>query len=292
LAWIGGLLPNLNRAQRQIAQAVLNDPEQFITRPVSDLARICGVSKGSIILFCKALGLKGLSSFKISLARELAAPVLPFFTEKVAGQDGAPLIIQRVFEEHVESLRQTMKLNSPSVLASVVEALLKAKHIVLFSIGLSHPIAYSFHARLRFIGLPAFMESDSHLQLAAAAEMGKRDVAVGISASGSTIETVECLWRSKSRGAKTVCITNSIGSALTQTADISLYASPGEVKYFQAPLASRLGQLALVDALLVDLSLHRKREALTHLRRHEECLLNRRISDLQAFEQARRKARY
>jgi DNA-binding MurR/RpiR family transcriptional regulator len=278
----------MNRAQRQIAETVLKDPEQFISRPVSELARMCRVSKGSIVLFCKALGLQGLSAFKLSLARELAAPVL-VFNEKLDGEGGSAPIVQRVFEEHVESLRQTMKLNSPDLLGSAGEALLKARHIVLFSTGLSYPIAYSLSARLRFMGLPAFMECDSHLQLAAAAQMGKQDVAVGISVSGSTTETVECLWRSKSQGAKTIAITNSIGSPLTQTADISLYAAPGEVKYFLSPLASRLGQLALVDALLVIVGLHRKRQALAHLRRHEECLLSRRISDLRALQPARSK---
>ncbi|MBI4165391.1 MAG: MurR/RpiR family transcriptional regulator [Acidobacteria bacterium] len=284
-------MPAMNRAQRQIAEIVLKDPEQFISCPVSQLASMCRVSKGSIVLFCKALGLKGLSAFKLSLARELAAPVLPFFHEKLDGVGGSAQIVKRVFEEHVESLRQTMKLNPPDLLASVGEALGKARHIVLFSTGLSYPMAYSLHARLRFMGLPAFMECDSHLQLAAAAQMGKQDVAVGISVSGCTTQTVECLWQSKSRGAKTIAITNCIGSPLTQTADVSLYAAPGEVKYFQAPLASRLGQLALVDALLVIVGLHRKRQALAHLRRHDECLLTRRISDIRALRQTRKATR-
>ncbi len=280
LPLVQGLLPRLKRAQRRVAQEILSDPEQFITKRIAELAKDCRVSTGSIVLFCRSLGLRGLPALRISLARELAEPVLPSFDMKVKGLTAAPLVLQRVFEKHIESLHQTLKLNTAHALAAAARALDRARRIVLFSIGLSYPVAYSLYARLRFIGYPAFVEYDSHMQLAAAAEMTKGEVAVAISVSGSTSETVECLRLSKERGAKTVCITNSIDSPLSGAADIRLYAAPSEVKYFQAPLASRVSQLALADALLVILGLRRKRRALAHLGRAEEQLLSRRMARL------------
>lgn len=128
-----------------------------------------------------------------------------------------------------------------------------------------------------FIGLPAFIEYDSHLQLAAAARMHAGDVALAVSVAGNTSETVECLRISKAQGARTICITNSVGSPLARAADIRLYAAPREVKYFQAPLASRVSQLALADALLVILGNRQKRKALAHLERVEKYLLRRRL---------------
>jgi len=278
LPLIRGLLPTFQRVQRRIAEAVLNDPERFISRSISQLAEDCGVSPGSIVLFCQSLKLAGFPALKIALARELAAPVLPFFSKEFESRDGASAILKRVLEQHVESLHETFKLNTASALGEAVEVMLKAKRIVFFSIGLSYPVAYPVYARLRFLGLPAFIEYDSHLQLAAASGMNGREAAVGISVSGSTSETVECLRLSKARGAKTICITNSINSPLAQAADVRLYAAPSEVKYFQAPLASRLTQLALADVLLVLVGLRRKRKALVHLRRAEEELLKRRLN--------------
>ncbi len=289
LPYIQGLVPSLKRAQRRIAEALTSDPEQFITRPIAELAKGCGVSTGSIVLFCKSLGLKGLPALKISVARELAVPVLPFFSKEIEDQDGAPLILQRVFEEHVESLHQTLKLNKTNALTTAVEVLLKAKRIALFSIGLSYPVAYSLYARLRFIGFPASIEYDSHLQLAAAAEMRKGEAAIAISVSGTTNETVECLRVSKARGARTLCITNSIESPVARAADIRLYAAPSEVKYFQAPLASRVTQLALADALLVTLAQRRRQKALACLQRAEEHLLRRRLSGVQTTTQRPKK---
>jgi RpiR family transcriptional regulator, carbohydrate utilization regulator len=275
LLLIRGQLSFFKRAQRRIAEALLNDPETFISHSVSELAELSGVSTGSVVLFCKSLGLPGLPALKISLARELAEAVLP--SAERPGPRGAGSILQRVSSEHIRSLRETLRLNAAQTLTEAATTLAHGRRIVLFSIGLSYPVAYSLYARLRFIGLPAFVEFDSHLQLAAAAEMKPGEVGVGISVAGTTMETVECLRLAKARGAKTVCITNSIGSPLAQAADVRLYAAPSEVKYFQAPLASRVTQLALADALLVMLGLRRKRRALAHLEQAEEHLLKRRL---------------
>src|SRR6266571_721963 len=76
LPFIQGLLPTLKRAQRRIAQAIVDDPEHFISRPISGLATDCGVSTGSIVLFCKSFGIRGFPALKIALARELSEPVL------------------------------------------------------------------------------------------------------------------------------------------------------------------------------------------------------------------------
>ena len=268
-------LRSLGGPNVEIAQALLNDPEAFISHSVSELAELSGVSTGSVVLFCKSLGLPGLPALKISLARELAQAVLP--SPHSSGARAAAPILQRVFSEHIRSLRETLKLNSTDTLNEAARTLAQGRRIVLFSIGLSYPVAYSLYARLRFIGLPAFVEFDSHLQLAAAAEMRPSEVAVGVSVAGTTMETVECLRLAKARGARTICITNSIGSPLAEAADLRLYAAPSEVEYFQAPLASRVTQLALADALLVILGLRRKRSALAHLEQAEAHLLKRRL---------------
>lgn len=283
---IRGLLPGMKRAQRQIAGALLEDPERFITHSISDVASNCGVSTASIVLFCKALGLSGFPKLKIALARELASQVFPpYGRNKTRG--GRHEVLERVFDESIQNLRDTLRLNSESGLHHAAGLLARARRIVIFSIGLSYSMGFSLYIRLRFMGLPALIEHDSHLQLAAAAEMGARDIAVGISMSGTTAETVECLAAAQARGAKTLCITNSMNSRLAKIADYHLYASPSEIRYIQGALASRVPQLALLDALVFELATRRKRRALAHLERAEEHLLKRRLSNHVARSETR-----
>lgn len=273
---IRGRIPSLKRAQRRIAEEIIRDPEQFIAQSISELAARCEVSTGSIVHFCKSLGLRGLPHLKVALARGLSEPLFPS-GGKVRAGSGAGEILEMVFQAHTQALRDTLRLNSPATLEEAVNVLLKARRTFLFSIGLSYPVAYSLYGRMKFMGYPAYIEYDSHLQLARAAEMGPGDAGLAVSVAGNTSETVECLRLAKERGARTLCITNSIGSPLAEAADIRLYAAPSAVKYFQAPLASRVTQLAVADALLTALGLRRKRQVLTHLRRAEECLLKHRV---------------
>jgi RpiR family transcriptional regulator, carbohydrate utilization regulator len=101
-------------------------------------------------------------------------------------------------------------------------------------------------------------------------------VAFGISCSGATRETVQCLEVARGKGATTVCLTNAMKSPITAYSKYSLYATPSEIKYFQAPLASRVTQLAVIDALFVALALKHKDRTAGRLQQSAEELAKRR----------------
>src|SRR5579875_4028504 len=170
IPFLQGLLPTLKRARRRIAEAIIRDPEDFIAHSISELAAGARVSPGSIVMFCKSLGLKGLPTLKMALARELSEP---FFVprDQIKNHDAGASTLQKVFGEHIRALQETLRINSNDVLRHAVKVLANAQRITLFATGLSYPVAYSLCARLRLIGFPANIEYDSHLQLAAAADM-------------------------------------------------------------------------------------------------------------------------
>ena len=70
--YLQAILPSLNPTERQIGEYILEDPERVLSSSISDMRRGSGASVGSIVGFCRTLGVKGFASFKISLARELA----------------------------------------------------------------------------------------------------------------------------------------------------------------------------------------------------------------------------
>jgi DNA-binding MurR/RpiR family transcriptional regulator len=170
-----------------------------------------------------------------------------------------------------------MKINRPETLHEASRLIERAHRIEFFSIGISYPVAYTARCKFRLIGLPASTEFDSHMQLVAATQLRKGYVAFGISCSGNTRETVECIEVAKSKGATTICLTNSMKSEIVRYSDIALYATPSEIKYFQAPLASRITQLAVVDALFVAVALRHKNRTVGQLQDAGEKLLKRRL---------------
>jgi len=279
LVYIQGTLPSLNPTERVIASYVLDDPERVLSSSIGEMRDGSGASVGSIVGFCRTLGLKGFADFKIALARELAQGGFSGFASAADGsssQNGT--VFEKVFQFHAQSLVDTLQINSQETMRRSAQALERAHRIELFAIGISYPIAYLASCKLRLIGLPASTQFDSHMQLVAATQMRKGDVAFGISCSGATSETVRCLEVARSRGARTICLTNSVKSPITHAADLALFATPSEIKYFQAPLASRITQLALVDALFVWLAQKNKDRTAVQLRNAGEELLKQRLS--------------
>jgi len=276
LVYLQAILPSLNPTERQIGDYILEDPERVLSSSISDLHRGSGASVGSIVGFCRTLGVKGFASFKITLARELAQGGFSAGLKAVDGQTASSLY-ESVFQFHAQCLRETLQLNPAATFEQFSRTIELARRIEFFSIGMSYPVAYTACNKLRLIGIAATTQSDSHLQVIAATQLKKGDVAFGISCSGSTLETVQCLRIARENKATTLSVTNCMKSPITEHSDLVLYATPSEIKYFQAPLASRITQLALVDALFVSIAQRRKNKTTRHLQRAGEKLLEHRL---------------
>jgi DNA-binding MurR/RpiR family transcriptional regulator len=265
LARMKASLPSLRRTDKVIAEAILRDPERIVTSPIAELSRISGASEGSIVGFCQRLNMKGYSEFKIALARDLAGSGLSAGTALSKTSH-----LGEIISYHINCLSEVPHVNDEKSFKAAVNSLRRARRIGIFSIGMSFAPAFSAAAKFRLIGLPAVAHADAHLQLIDACNLGRGDAALGISSSGTTNETISCLQVAQEKGAKTICITNAMSSPITSVSDICLYATPSEVNYFQAPLASRVTQLAIIDALFVALTLQDRDGAGAMLQRSAE----------------------
>ena len=159
----------------------------------------------------------------------------------------------------------------------MAQAIEKARRIEFFAIGFSYPVAYTASCKFLLLGLQTTAHADSHIQLIGATQLKAGDLAFGISCSGTTQETVQCLEVARAKGATTVCLTNAMRSPITEHSDLRLYATPSEIMYFQAPLASRITQLAVIDALFVSLASKHKNRTAGLLQQSGQELLKRRL---------------
>jgi len=273
LVYIQGILGSLNPSEKLIAEYMLKDPERVLYHTIAEMKKHCGASVGSIVGFCRTLGVDGFGDLKIALARELAGSG---FAEETSAKDVS--VFEQVFRLHAKSLAETRQINSEATMLEAATAIETAHRLFFYSTGISHAVAYAAYCKFRLIGLPAFTESDSHMQLVTATQLGKGDVAFGVSCSGCTKQTVRCLEVAREQRATTICLTNSIRSPITTFADIVLHATPREVKYFQAPLASRVTQLAVLDALFVSIAQRQKIQTISQLHKVGERLLEHRMS--------------
>src|SRR5437762_9931350 len=126
LVYLQATLPSLNPAERLIAEYILKDPERILFSSISQIRHGSGASVGSIVGFCRTLGVKGFASFKISLARELAQG--GFSAGLRDGQQPSSLY-ESVFQFHVQCLRETLQLNTKATFEQASRTIELARRI-------------------------------------------------------------------------------------------------------------------------------------------------------------------
>ena len=76
---------SLSRAERKVADKVLDNPALCIEASIQHVAQLAGVSDPTVLRFCRAIGCKGYHDFKIRMAQSIASQDKFFFRDVTAG---------------------------------------------------------------------------------------------------------------------------------------------------------------------------------------------------------------
>jgi len=258
--------PTMPKGAGRIADFVLAEPERVVRMSVTELSEATGASEGSVINFCRSLGLTGFQHLKLSLAQEIVRPV-QFIHEDLEKDDDLETVCRKVFHSGIQALRDTHSVLDPQALGQAVAVMRAAKRIEIYGIGSSAPIAEDAHYRMLRIGLDARAMTDSHIQAISASRTGPDVAVLTISHTGATHETLTATRLAHEAGAKTVVITNYARSPIQSHADILLYTMARETRFRTEAMASRIAQLCVIDALIAALALADYDRATDTLRR-------------------------
>lgn len=259
------------KGARRIADYILAQPEGIVRMSITELADAVGVSEGSIVNFCRGIGLSGFQHLKLSLAREIVEPV-QFIHEDVGRDDDMDMICRKVFHSGIQALRDSLSVLDPQSLARAVDAIRTAKRVEIYGIGSSAPMAEDTHYRMLRIGLDARVVTDSHVQAISASRCDPDVAVLTISHSGATHETVAATRLAKEAGARTIVITNFARSPIQAHADVVLFTMARETRFRTEAMTSRIAQLCVVDALIAALALGDYDHAIDTLRQTFEVL--------------------
>ncbi len=266
------LYNEMGKAEKQIADWILENPGKIISLSIIELAEQCGCSEATIVRFSKRLGLSGYQELKISLASETGSPTI---NTKITGQDSAFEMYEKVCNDIYCSLELTKKSLDSKKIALAAKSLCDAKKIVIFGLGNSAAIATDASHKFLRAGLCAYAYTDNHMQVIAASHLDKDDIAIGISHSGSSKDIVEALNIAKEHGATTIAITNSGKSPILKQTDIVLATASEETQYNILALNSRIAQLAIIDALYFYIVYNRSADSIESIQETELSLRNK-----------------
>ncbi|MFQ6067797.1 MAG: MurR/RpiR family transcriptional regulator, partial [bacterium] len=260
LARIRSIYPSLFSAEKRVADLILKQPQKVVYLPIGEVARRSGVAKSTVVRFCRSIGHNGYGELKISLAQDLV-PDVKYIHRDIKSKDDSAAITEKVFHANIEGLADSLKILDRKEMAKAIEALVNAKKVLFCGVGTSAPVAEEAYHRFLYLGIPCVFSGDPHLQIGLALSLTKQDVAVGVSHSGSTEDTLKPLKLAKENGATVICITNYINSPIAKLADIKLITSFREIIFRIAAMAARVAQLTIIEALYVNVAIRMKEKA-------------------------------
>lgn len=257
LVTIRALLPNLAPVERRVAQVVLDDPAGVAWRSISELARSCGTSATSVVRFCRAIGLRGYPELRLALAGAVAhddAAAVAAASSDIDPDDDAATITKKIAFADARAVTETASHLNIATLTQVVGALAKASRIDIYGVGASGYVALDLQQKLQRIGRPAFAWPDPHMAITSASLREQGDVAIGLSHTGTTVDTIDALREARRHGALTAAVTNFPWSPITEAADFVLLTAARETAFRSGAMTSRIAQLTVVDCLFVTLA--------------------------------------
>ncbi len=256
---IRALLPTLQPSMRRVAEQVLADTGGTANLTVTALAVASAVSETTVVRFCKAIGFAGYPQLRLALATETGHARGARRDGRVVGGDIGPgddlaRVVEKIAFADARAVEETAAQLDIAVLERVIDALVRARRVDLYGVGASAFVALDFQQELHPIGRVAFAWSDTHIALTSAALLGPQDVAIGISHTGVTTDTIDALTQARSRAATTVALTNYPRSPIARAAEYVLTTAARETTFRSGAMASRLAQLTVVDCLFVGLA--------------------------------------
>ncbi|MFC5471438.1 MurR/RpiR family transcriptional regulator [Cohnella suwonensis] len=247
-------LDSLHVKERALAEYLLAHPQSAVQMTITELAAQSGSSPSTISRFCKTFHSNNFPDFKQKLATELVRTTSTAnqYQDIVAGK---PLedIVSAITANHLRSITDTTRVLDLQQLRLAIAAMHDASRIDLYGSATSGIVAQDFFQKLIRVGKAAAAFSDPHMMLTSAASLSPRDVAIGISFTGETPETIHALRCAAERGATTMSITRFGSNPLADHASIRLFTSSAEAGMRRGNMASRMAQLHVVDILFMGL---------------------------------------
>lgn len=248
---------DMRASEQKAADYVMKHMDRIPKMSLGKIASECNVSEPTVLRMVKALGYQGLREFCTAVISALAVtkeehqnPVL--YGYSLNKEDKVQDIPRKVVTTTAKILEENLKNISIKTYENVIKAIKNARMIDIYSVENSNVIAKDLLTKLLYLGFQCRHMEDTYHQRIAASNLTRDDVAIGISYSGCSEDTIKAMKAAKKSGATTIAITNFKDSVISKYADLLICTSQDQLFYGDA-IFSRTSQLVLVDMIYMGL---------------------------------------
>jgi DNA-binding MurR/RpiR family transcriptional regulator len=256
LARVRSQLPEFTGALQRVAELVLTDPASAARSTIVELAEHSGTSPATVTRFCRALGFDGYADLRLGIAGETgrAARIGGWTVDigrEIQPTDPLDRVLGQIMAADTRAMHDTAALLDLREVGRAAEAIAAASRVDIYGASGSALVGAEMQFCLHRIGVPAWAWTDVHNGLASSALLRPGDVALGISHSGQTRETIEMIAEAGSKGATTVALTSFPRSPLADVADIVMLTATQATTFRPDALSARHPQLVVLDLLYI-----------------------------------------
>ena len=259
LECIHNKMNTFSKGQRRIAAYILEsyDKAAFLTAGV--LGKTVQVSESTVVRFASQLGYDGYPEMQKALQemvlhRLTASQRIAVGEKRIAQED----ILNSVLLADADRIRKTSEEIDAVQFQDAVEALLSARRIYVLGVRSSASLAsfLCYYLRYLFDDVRQLMQLSESEVFEALVRIAPQDVLVGISFPRYCSVTVRAMELARTRGARTVALTDCAASPIARNADCVLLAGSGMVSLVDSMVAP----MSVINALLVAVASRRKSE--------------------------------
>ena len=241
------LIPSLPRAEKTVAQYMLDHINEIHDMTLSMLAEESGSSEATIIRFCKRMGYRSFVHLKQDFARSASYESIDL-PDAITPDNSMLNIWDKVSDIIMHSMNNTRTLLVNCDFDRALNAILHARSVHFFSIGDATATCMWACFKFNRIGISSFYYNDVVFQYEAAMRMTNQDVVIAMSSSGRSQNVVRAVKLAHEAGATTISITQTARSPLLRYTDISLLTASIDMTMGRDSVTKRIPEFAIIES--------------------------------------------
>jgi RpiR family carbohydrate utilization transcriptional regulator len=253
LAIMNAKKAEFSSAELKIFDAIIANGIEMQWMILKDFAAHANVSEPTVMRFCRAIGLKSFSDFKIRLAQSLSRPIGNFH-RKIHSSLPLNELAEKVFEAAQEEIAQAKQMIDINSIDSATRILVSACRIDVYATGSGNIVAAAAYQNLMRLGLTISHTNDAHIQTHSAATLNSGDVAMIFSFTGEVRDNIRCAKIAREAGATTIAFTRR-DSHLAKEVDLVVPIDPYENTFEYSPMSASVAHMVIADILTTSVGL-------------------------------------
>lgn len=252
-------MSEFSKGQRLIARYIIEHYDKAAFMTASKLGATVGVSESTVVRFATELGYGGYPHLQKALQEMIrnkltAVQRMEVTNDRMGNRD----VLRAVLNSDIEKIRLTLDELDQETFNTIVEEILKAKHIYILGVRSSYALSsfIGFYFNLMFDNVRLVHTTSASEAFEQILRVGEGDVVLGISFPRYSRRTLKALEYARDSGATAIALTDSRLSPLSQAAHYTLIAKSDMASFVDSLVAP----LSVINALIVALGMRKQEE--------------------------------